>query len=42
MSLVALTIVVVCTEHKVTVGCVEWKAGKQLKSILCQQVSPEE
>lgn len=42
MSLVALTIIMVCAEHKVTAQCGEWKAGKQLKSILCRQMSPGE
>lgn len=41
-SLLVLSILMVCAEHKEAVRRVGWKAGKQLKSILCQQRLPGE
>lgn len=41
-SLLVLSILMVCPEHKETVQPVGWKAGKQLKSGLCQQRLPGE
>lgn len=41
-SLLLLSILMVCAEYKEAVRRVGWKAGKQLKSILCQQRLPRE
>lgn len=41
-SLLVLSILMVCAEYKEAVRCVGWKAGKQSKSVLCQQRLPGE